>query len=54
MDTQTVIAAGVALHLLGALVRHFVHNPRRQKQIDAIETQLADVLARLGQKEGEA
>lgn len=52
MDAQTVIAAGVALNLLGALIRHFVHNPRRQAQIDAIEAKLNSVVAQLGQKGG--
>ncbi len=44
IDPQTLIAAGVAAHLLGALAKTLFHTPRRQAQIDAIEQKVDEVL----------
>ncbi len=52
MDTTTVIAIGVGLHLLGSLLRHFVHEPKKQAQINAIEGKVEDLIGQLAQKGG--
>ncbi len=44
IDAQTVIAAGVATHLLAALAKTLFRTPRRQAQIDAIERKVDEVL----------
>lgn len=47
IDTQTLIAAGVGLHLLAALARAFFKAPKQQAQISAIETKVDDILGQL-------
>jgi len=42
-DTQTLIAVGVALHLLAALAKTLLKSPQRQAQIDAIEQKVDGV-----------
>ena len=44
IDPQTVIAVGVAAHLLGALAKTLFHTPKQQAQIDAIERKVDEVL----------
>ncbi len=53
MDAQTVIAIAVGLHLIGALYKSLVHDPKRQAQADAIEAKL-DALLGQTQKGGAA
>ncbi len=45
IDSQTLIAAGVAAHLLAFIARTLFHSPKRQAQIDAIERKVDEVLA---------
>jgi hypothetical protein len=47
IDAQTLAAAGVCLHLLGAAAKALIKSPRRQAQIDAIERKLDEVLGEL-------
>lgn len=44
-DPQTVIAAGVAAHLLLFIAKALFRSPKRQAQIDAIERKVDEVLA---------
>jgi len=44
IDPQTLIAAGVAVHLLAALAKTLFRTPKRQAQIDAIERKVDEVL----------
>ena len=47
LDLQTVIAAGVTLHLLAAFAKALFKTPRQQAQISAIETKVDDILGQL-------
>jgi hypothetical protein len=44
IDPQTLIAVGVAAHLLAALAKTVFRTPKRQAQIDAIERKVDEVL----------
>lgn len=47
IDLQSLVAAGVGLHLLGALAKTVWRSPRRQAQIDAIERKVDELLSDL-------
>ena len=47
LDTQTLIAAGVGLHLLAALAKTLFKTPRQQAQISTIETKVDEILGQL-------
>jgi len=49
LDTQTLIAAGVGIHLLAALAKTLFKTPRQQAQISAIESKVDDILGQLTQ-----
>lgn len=45
LDPQTVIAAGVAAHLLLFIAKGLFHSPKQRAQISAIERKVDEVLA---------
>ena len=45
IDPQTLIAVGVAVHLLAALGKAVFKSPQRQAQINAIERKVDEVLS---------
>ena len=47
VDPQTLIAAGVAAHLLAFIAKALFRSPRRQAQIDAIERKVDEVLGEM-------
>lgn len=54
LDSNTAIAIGVGLNLLGSLIRHFVHEPKKKAQIDSLQEQVATLVEQVAQKGGGA
>ena len=48
IDTQSLVALGVALHLLGALAKMIWRSPRQQVQINLIEAKIDLLLGQNG------
>ena len=44
IDAQTVIAAGVIVHMLAAVAKALFRTPGQQAQVDAIERKVDEVL----------
>ncbi len=52
IDAQTLIAAGVGIHLLAALGKTLFKSPQRQAQIDAIERKVEAILGEMQAVQG--
>ncbi len=46
-DSQTLILAGVVLHLIGSVIRHFVQSEAQRARLEAVERKLDAILGQL-------